>query len=322
MLIDCHNHVGVELLTYLRGEYPYAQSLTGLHADGTGQGVNRFVVFPCVSYLAADLKALREGRMLWPGGLEPVPYAFENARVLAEIYELFPEEGRATFPFLMLDPSRGTEAQAEALCRLHERYRIFGFKIQSTLIQSPITALLREGSVFLRLAAEWDLPILIHSSVLPEDCWAQAHAILDVVEQTPAVRFCLAHSCRFDRAALERVASLPNAWFDCSAHRIHCELAVRNHPAVAAPERRFPSDWRDPWRVLLDLAEAYPTKLMWGSDSPYYSFVCVVQGERFDLRSTYAQEVDCLRALPQKLQHQVAWENTLAFLGKNAGATL
>jgi hypothetical protein len=34
VLIDCHNHIGVDLLFYLRGEFPYAQHLSAMVAEG------------------------------------------------------------------------------------------------------------------------------------------------------------------------------------------------------------------------------------------------------------------------------------------------
>ena len=155
---------------------------------------------------------------------------------------------------------------------------------------------------------------MIHSSVAPEDKWSQASDILDVAAATPHVRFCLAHSCRFDRACLDRVAALPNTWFDCSAHRIHCEGVTRGLGYVAPAARRFPADYGDPTAVLRALAEAYPTKLIWGSDSPFQSYVANLDGVFTSLRSTYAEEAACLRALPEKTQQAIAHSNLLALL--------
>lgn len=160
----------------------------------------------------------------------------------------------------------------------------------------------------MELAEEWDLAVLIHSSVYPGDPWAQAADILDIVEATPQVRFCVAHSCRFDKVSLDQIASLPNAWFDCSAHIIHCRLAAIDSPHVALREQRFDSDYSRPEQVLRDLAEAYPQKLMWGSDSPYYSFA--TQGGDFALFSSYAEEVACLKSLPNPVQEKIACDNT------------
>jgi predicted TIM-barrel fold metal-dependent hydrolase len=314
-MIDCHNHVGVELLTYLRGEFPYCQHLETLVHEGRLLGIDQWVVFPMVSYLALDLGALRKGEIRYGSELEKVPYAFENRRHLHEIYRLFPKEAESVIPFVMIDPNREVPGQVSALRELRGQYPFAGLKLQATIIQSNVKGLFSEGKAFLELAEEWNLPVLIHSSVLKTDIWSQSSDILDLAEANPGLRFCLAHSCRFDREYLDRLAQLPNAWFDCSAHRIHCDLAVQDNPIVAPVMRRFESDYSRPEKVLLDLAEAHPQKLLWGSDSPYYSYVADFEGKPLSLRSSYREEVDCLMALPVDLRRQVAEENTRRFLG-------
>ncbi len=313
MFIDCHNHLGADLFFYLNGFHPYAQDLPALVTEGRHQGVDRWVVFPMVANLTFDVRAMRAGR-LEPGTVETVPYAFENERMLREIYELYPDLGRLTLPVVILDPMRETAAQVAKLRELLTRFPFYALKIQATMIQSNVGALLREGRCFLDFAAEFNLPFIIHSSVAPDDVWSQASAILRVAEAAPHVRFCLAHSCRFDRDCLDRVAELPNTWFDCSAHRIHCQGVRDGLGFVAPPERRFAADYRDPAAVLLALAETYPAKLMWGSDTPFQSYVANLGSEVLSLRSTYREEVDCVRALPEKLRTAVTHANTLAWL--------
>lgn len=309
MIIDCHNHLGADLYFYLNGDHPYAQDLPTLVTEGRHCGVDRWVVFPMVSNLTFDIAAMRRREVVY-GGLESVPYAFENERMLQEIYDLYPDLGKCTLPFAILDPLREPAAQVAKLRELHARYPFYGLKIQATVIQSDVEALLDVGRGFLEFAAEYDLPFIIHSSVDPKDTWSQARSILRVAEATPEVRFCLAHSCRFDRECLDRVAALPNTWFDCSAHRIHCECAHKNFANVAPVERRFDADYTDPSAVLLALAETYPTKLIWGSDTPFQSYV----DNTLSLRSTYAAETECLRALPPALHRAVTCDNLLNLL--------
>ena len=313
LLIDCHNHLGVDLYFYLNGYHPYAQDLPALVTEGRHGGISRWVMFPMVANLTFDIPAMRRAA-LQPGGCETVPYAFENERMLREVYELYPDLGRLTLPFVILDPEREPAAQLRKLRELHRAFPFYGLKIQATMIEADIRRLLTTGRGFLDFAAEFDLPFLIHSSVAPEDKWSQATDILDVAEAAPHVRFCLAHSCRFDRACLDRVAALPNTWFDCSAHRIHCEGVVRGLGYVAPAERRFPADYRDPTAVLRALAAAYPTKLIWGSDTPFQSYVAKIDGTFVSLRSTYAEEIACLRALPENVQQAIAHDNLLALL--------
>jgi predicted TIM-barrel fold metal-dependent hydrolase len=217
-------------------------------------------------------------------------------------------------PFAILDPTREPAAQVRRLRELHREFPFHGLKIQPTIIQSEIRSLLTVGRGFVDLAAELDLPFLIHSSVAPDDVWSQASDILDVAAANPHVRFCLAHSCRFDRACLDRVAELPNTWFDCSAHRIHCEGVLRGLRYVAPAERRFPADYRDPTAVLAAMAAAYPKKLIWGSDTPFQSYVAKDGDSFVSLRSTYAAETDCLHALSSDARAAIAHSNLLDLL--------
>lgn len=198
--------------------------------------------------------------------------------------------------------------------KLRAEYRFHGIKIQSTIIQADIKRLAHEGRVFLDLARQWDIPFLIHSSVAASDLWAQAHDILDLAEANPDLRFCAAHSCRYDKECLDRVNALPNAWFDNSAHCIHCVGAVDDLPYIAPRARRFDSDYTNPARVIADLAAAYPNKFMWGSDSPFYSYAAEINGQVVRLISTYEREVAALTASPADVVQRIANTNTRAFL--------
>lgn len=313
MLIDAHNHLGADLFFYLNGYYPYAQDLPALVTEGRRHEVDRWIVFPMVAHTWFDVGAMRRGA-LQPGGPDKIPYAFENERMLREIYELFPDLGRLTLPFAMLDPMREPAAQVAKLRALHREFPFYGLKMQATMIKADAGALLGPGRCFLEFAEEFDLPILMHSSVAANDPWSEAGLLLRIAEATPGVRFSLAHSCRFDRVYLDRIAELPNTWFDCSAHRIHCEGAARELGFVAAPARRFPADYRDPRAVLCALAEAYPKKLIWGSDTPFQSFAARENGGLISLRSTYEEEVDCVRAVSPALQTAIGYDNVCAFL--------
>jgi len=314
MLIDCHNHIGADMLFYLHGDFPYAQQLVQMTQEGGALGITRWVVFPFVAYAAMDVTKFRSGGVAFGNGLEKVPYAFENRRLLEECYRLFPDEGRKVLPFVMVDPMRETDAQAAELVKLRQQYRFHGIKIQSTIIQADIKRLAHEGKVFLDLARKWDVPFLIHSSVAESDLWAQAHDILDIAEANPDIRFCAAHSCRYDKECLDRVEALPNAWFDCSAHCIHCVGAVDDLPYIAPRARRFDTDYTRPGKVIADLAAAYPHKFMWGSDSPFYSYAAEINNQVVRLISTYEREIAALKENPADVVQRIAATNTRAYL--------
>lgn len=314
MKIDNHIHIGVEPLFYLNGWSPFCLDLTRMLEEAEGTGIDAWVTFPFVSYFALDLDALREQRIELSKAEDAVPYRFENNRLFTDISRLDEANRKRFLPFLMADPSRKPSAQVREWEQLTAQHPAHGIKIQPTIIQSPILSLLEQGACMLDFAEKNDLPFLIHSSIDPVDTWSQCADILRVVESRPNLRFILAHSCRFHHESLKRVAELPNAWFDCSAHIIHCKCATQELPVVAAPEERFPTDYPKPKRVLRDLAEAYPEKLIWGSDAPFYTY----EGATKQLRSTYRDEVDVLDSLPPELHERVSHTNTLAWLGKTA----
>lgn len=311
-VIDCHNHVGVDPYFYLHGDYPYAQDLPAMMENAGAAGITRWVVFPFVTNLSFDLSPMRKGELVFSG--EQTPYAFENRRLLTEVTEYFPEYSERVIPFAMVDPLRMPEEQVKELRVLRGEYPICGLKIQATIIQSPIKSLLKEGTGFLDLAREWDVPFIIHSSVAENDVWSQASDILDVVEQNPDIRFCVAHSCRFDQPCLDRLATLSNAWFDCSAHRIHCESVIRGLPNVAPEERRLPGDYSDPTEILSTMYRRYPDKLLWGSDSPFYSWITKTGRFPFALKTRYALETECLWALPEAARKAISSANTRRYL--------
>ena len=314
--IDVHTHLGADLLFYFGGGYPYALDLPQLVADGQRNGLDRWVVFPMPTHTALSIQGLKAGTIAEPGGLiDQVPYAWENRRLLREVFEFFPELSDRILPFLMVDPARDPDKQVHELRQLRERHRIHGLKIQATIIKSPIRSLLGVGGCLLDFAESENLPILIHTSIDPADEWSQVADILEIARERPAIRFCLAHSCRFDREGLDQVAALPNTWFDCSAHVIHCHLAVENHSAVAVASRRFPSEYRNPSQVLADLATTYPSRLMWGSDAPFFSYISTADEAPLRMTCSYCEESEPLRNLPAEVQERISSHNTLAFLG-------
>ncbi len=308
MKIDCHNHIGVDPLFYMKGWAPYALDLENLLLQARSGNVDCSIVFPFVSYLGLSVQGLQAGEIVFDGLLDRIPYRFENQRMLEEVYLYHPESSDRSWPLLIADPARHQAEQVECWKQLPSEYKFYGIKIQATIIRSPILALLDEGRCMLDFAEERNLPFLIHSSV--NDQWSQCADILRVAESRPGIRFVLAHSCRYDHPSLLRVAELPNTWFDCSAHVIHCECAVRGLEAVAPVSRRFPTDYSSPETVLRDLATAFPDKLIWGSDAPFYSYA----DAKMSLHSTYLREVECLDSLPAELIEKISHLNTLAWL--------
>jgi len=319
-VIDCHSHIGISLKAFLCTEYPYAQSLEGLYYQQLSAGVDVNIVFPLSADLRFDPAWFARGTMR-PASrpLSPLPYQVENTMVMREIFVFLPEIQHRFIPFLCVDPARETRQQLGFLRELERDFPVYGIKISAVQCQSVITSLLREGSVFLGYARERNIPFLLHTTVDPSEDYSQARLCFTVIEEHPEIRFCLAHCIGFHREYLHAADALPNVWVDTSALTIQVQCARENNQIIAAPDQRFRADYDDHRKVLLALAEEFPNTIVWGSDSPAYTYICQrKQGEHstmdFRLKAQYSDEKDALDALPTDLRMKVSNTNTLRFL--------
>ena len=217
-----------------------------------------------------------------------------------------------------MDPGRLVDEQIAILRELEAEFPIYGVKIAPVSTQTKVTALLDEGEAFFEFFAARDWPILFHVAVSQGEAYSQAADTLDVIERHPELRYCLAHCIGFHRELLERADSLPNVWVDTSALKIQVELAYQDSPLMALPPDRFECDYADHVEVMRALVERFPGTIIWGTDSPYHSYITRrLQGEgvyaEFRLKGTYEQEVAALAALTPEQQAQNN-ANALAFL--------
>jgi predicted TIM-barrel fold metal-dependent hydrolase len=288
---DVHTHVGLDAGFFLRGWWPYAATTADLLAQMDAHGIDRAVCFPFTLPTAFDPYAFGERNevQLLPGRF---PFDRENGLLAQEIERLGHSE--RLLQFAMFDPSREVDRQVKAIRPLLGRIR--GLKTQSTVIRSPVRALLDHGRPLMELVEQHNLPVLFHTSV--NDPWAHAADCLAVAQAFPRVRFNLAHSCRFHAPLLRECAATPNVWVDCSAHLAHCWLARQNSPAVAPISDRVVADYERPAKVLETIFAMLGDRYLWGSDNPYMSWC----DDKLKLVFTYAQEMDIVRALPERIR--------------------
>ena len=309
MTYDVHTHIGLDTGFYLRGWWPYAATAADLLAQMDAHRIDRAVCFPFTlpSAFDADAFARLNEIALRPGRF---PFDRENALLSAEIERV----GAAArlMQFAMFDPAREIDAQVKAIESLVGKIR--GLKTQSTVLRSPVRALLDHGRVLMELAAYHDLPVLFHTSV--NDPWAQVSDCLAVARAFPKVRFNLAHSCRFHAPLLRECAATANVWVDCSAHLAHCRLAREDSPAVAPPVDRVPADYNEPAEVLAAVHETLgggsgsSAKYLWGSDNPFMSWC----DDKLRIVYTYEQEAAVVRDLPDALRRSMLSDGPQAWL--------
>lgn len=310
MRIDNHVHIGVDFQYYLRSWAPYCLDIPRFIIETENSNIDKFIIFPFASYAGMAIREFKEDYFLCPGDEKLVPYLFEHRRMMDEISKTHPDFAQKLIPFVMADPKRNAEGQVRSYEQLMKEHKFYGIKIQPTTTRSSILSLLEEGSCILDYAKENNLPLLIHSSIHPDDQWAQTKDILRVAEKRDDIRFALAHACCYHKESMDRVAQLPNTWMDSSAHVIRCQCSIIDYLGVASANERFETDYSNPNRVLQDMAESYPGKLIFGTDAPFYT----CQHDKLQLQSTYKSEIAVLDSLSLELQEEISYTNTMAWL--------
>jgi hypothetical protein len=308
MRYDVHNHLGLDLGFYLRGWWPYAQTSMHLIDYMDAHGIDKSVVFPFGLPCAFDEYAYGDNHkvVLQPGR---TPFDRENPLLLQEIERIDPEE--RLLMLAMFDPGRQVPDQVKRLEKLlNKSKRVIGLKVQATILETPINQLLTVGRPLMELASERNLPVLIHTSILPSDGFSPAKDCLDVAGAFPKVRFNMAHSIRFHLPSLKRAAQMPNVWVDNSAHLAHCWLAVRDIPAVALGKERVDADYSKPGQVLEIIDDIIPGKYMWGSDSPFHSWC----DDSLAIIQRYKAEADVIYSVRQSTQDQMFTKGPEAWL--------
>ena len=318
--IDIHSHAGIQIREAAQISFPYCASVEDLAYRQKANGVDVAVVFPTGPDLFFDLQLLIETGRKEPAAspISRTPYERENRLLLTDVYRFCPEHSTRFLPFISVDPGRLVDEQIAILRELEAEFPIYGVKIAPVSTQTRVTALLDEGEAFFEFFAARDWPILFHVAVSQGEAYSQAADTLDVIERHPELRYCLAHCIGFHRELLERADSLPNVWVDTSALKIQVELAYQDSPLMALPPDRFACDFSNHVEVMQALVERFPGTIIWGTDSPYHSYITRrLQGEgvyaEFRLKGTYEQEVAALAALAPAAQAQNN-ANALAFL--------
>ena len=319
--IDIHTHVGISIKAYAATEFPYCQSIEGLAHRQRANGVQASVVFPFSSDLYFDLPTLINAGRCEPSEvpLSSTPYEQENRMLMTEVFDFCPEHSDTFLPFVCMDPLHAVPGQVAALRNLEEDFPIYGVKISPVACQAPVTCLLSEGAPLLEFATARNLPLLFHVTTHPEERFSQVADTFKIVEQHPELRFCLAHCLGFNQEFLDRADATPNVWVDTAALKIQTQLAHENSPIMAQPADRPDLGYSDHKRVLQQLADRYPNTIIWGSDSPYYSFIsrrmqAPGQYSEFRLKATYEDEKAALDALSETRRWQVCNANSRRFL--------
>jgi len=321
-IIDIHSHAGISIKAYMNMEYPYATTIEGIAFRQQVYGVDVNVVFPYSPDLFFDPVYLKKGICrISKNPVSSAPYLIENELLLKEVYEFCPEYEGRFLPFISVDPVRCVKKQVKNILELEKKYKIYGIKIVPVVCQSSILGLLDEGKQFIEIAKERNWPFLIHTTVHPVENFSHAKLVFRVIDKNPDIKFCLAHCIGFDKNYLQAADQLENVWVDTSALKIQVQLAKENNPVAASPEQRFDADYNDHKKVLEALVESFPNTIIWGTDTPAYSYIAKrKQGTGKNsfvdlwLKGTYKDEVEALMHLPEQKRIKISNTNSMEFL--------
>jgi len=319
-VIDAHAHAGLNIKAFAETGFPYCSSIEDLFYRQSANGVDCSVVFPITPELFFDIPHYAETGKLIPAArpISPAPYVQENRMLLNDVFRFCPERANHFLPFLSVDPGRKIAEQLASLRELEQAFPIYGLKINPVGCQTKVTKLLEEGEAFLEFARERNWPILFHVTTDPSEGFSGVQDTFRVIEKQPNLRYCLAHCIGFHRDHLDRANAMPNVWVDTSALKIQVQLAHENSPLMPKPGKRLEADYADHLKVMQALVERYPETIIWGSDSPYHSYITRrLQAEgyylEFRLKGTYEQEKAAWDALTPDERRQLS-SNVLQFI--------
>lgn len=320
-IIDIHAHCGLAIKAYAAGEYPYCQSVEDLLYKRRVNNVDCGVVFPYNPDLFFDIgTAVRHGTLAPVADpLAPAPFVLENRLLFQEIYKYNSRHADRLLPFVMCDPGRNVAEQINALEALEAEYPVYGIKIVPVSTQSKVTTLLDQGRPIMEYATSRKLPVLFHVTVHPAEEYSQVSDTFEVIDAFPNIRYCLAHCVGFSSEYLQKAAKYDNVWVDTSALKIQVQATHENQDVMASEDERFPWDYSDHVSVMRSLVEKFPDTIVWGTDSPAYTYYCRrKQGEgqyfQFALQGTYEDEKAALDGLPAELKKKAGTENAIRYL--------
>lgn len=323
-IIDGHSHIGVGIMQYYRGEFPYAQTVEGIYYQQLFGGIDINIVFPLSVDLYCEPELLHKG-IISPGKfrVSPTPYEAENRSLMKEVYHYCPELSSRFLPFVCVDPGREVPKQLAELKKLQKTFPFYGIKVNPVGCQSCALELLNSGDMIMEFAKEHNMPLIFHATTAPNDVYSQASDIFKLIEMHSGLRFCLAHCLLFHRGLLSRAAENPNVWVDTAAIKIQVDLARSlAEKGIISYSDLIDVDFTDYREVMNNLCIRYPNTIIWGSDSPAYAYFCRrKQGknvnEEFSFKGTYEDEIEALNSVPADIRKMISNRNTLNFVFGN-----
>lgn len=258
-IVDVHTHAGgIHIYNFLTTQYPTTQDVRDLVLKAKVNRIDQMAVSPMPTPLYYEPVEYVQ-RQYHPSGIERFPYEVSNKSLLHDT-EVFGQN--VLLPFMAIHP---TEQIGEQLTFLESvASKVYGLKLHTYATNTTATDLI--DLPFVDFLDKHNLPILIHSSSRFD--FTNAIHILKLADHHPQTRIGIAHLADLDQDVLSRVADFPNLYVDTSPFLSLCRF-VQESNSEQVPRNLFDTDYSDPPQCLVDISNAIPGKVVWGTDEPW-----------------------------------------------------
>ena len=230
------------------------------------------------------------------------PFQLENQYLFSQVKHFRLDR---MLPFAAISLQAQVAEQEGDILRLAEQYPLYGLKHHTKVDQKSADKLDSE-SAFVELAREMNIPILFHTE--QKGC-SGAMAVIDLAARHPDVRFCAAH---MGGLSVEFCRVLDGYPYD-NIYMDTCPLLPR---CASVSKNRNPHlldlDYENPQSVLGHFVERYPSRMLWGTDSPWTAY-CLLEGPGHENVANFGYQQEVTVILASGYQ-QIMTENTIQYL--------
>lgn len=302
MIIDVHNHIGVDNTRIFQKIYPYCQSAEVLVNILKISEITNSVVFPFPHTMYYDP---RPEHRLEETTFMSFPYQVENMYLLYQVAQY--GEGKL-FPFLCIDPTRKVDDQIKAIYKWKLEHKIYGLKLHT--LELGVDGSILNNSEFLKVAKDNNWPIIVHTFL---DNLSDPMPTLEVALNNPEINFCFTHGAGFITKFYSIIdSSKPsNIYIDFSPLRVVCTI-IEDHAKKYGYEI-LKLNYKNPSEVVLEMSNKYIDYMVFGSDSPYTTINNPKKNTKFE--SSIKDEFKVYSSLSEDNFHKVVTKNPLKYLG-------
>lgn len=304
-LFDCHVHCdGLDIFNYIKYMHPTVNEITSVAEIIQKSKIDNALVFPVQSTFYYNPLSYIERNAFFASGLCNVPYEIENKRILLGRKKF---ECEHLLPFLSFSLNDKIDEQIKYMQELIDAYEVYGLKYH-TETDRNLASKIMEYPQLIEFIEVNDLPILFHTG---KSRYSDPCAVLELAENFPHIRMCVAHFARFKKEFFERYNpnKFKNVYLDIAPFDLLCELSKKDLKEYGIDTGKFEKE-----KVLEEIWKMYPDNIIWGSDLPWIESHELESDYNFTKRFSYSEIVATLFKVDEQIYKKIASDNIVDFL--------